>query len=129
MKLPILAADAGFFYDAHRASDDCLAAIELLRRPLRRSGRLAFAELLRAARRDTFRVMAVGAPYEARALLKGRDYRWSAGGPGQPKCWYRLVDPDDLEAERAWLREAIYWADAEVPAVRLTAWTRYSTRG
>lgn len=128
LKLSILAAEAGFFYDAHRAADDCLAAIELLRRPLPRSGRTAFAELLRSARRDTYRVMSVGAPYEARAILKMRGYRWSEGGNGHPKCWSRIVDVDVLQPERAWLREAVYRANVEIPAAKGTAWTRYSAR-
>lgn len=38
VKLAYLAAGAGFFYDKHRAVHDCLAAIELLGRPLPRSG-------------------------------------------------------------------------------------------
>jgi DNA polymerase-3 subunit epsilon len=46
VKLAYLASGAGFFYDKHRAIHDCLAAIELLSRPLPKSGALAFACLL-----------------------------------------------------------------------------------
>lgn len=128
MKLPVLLADAGYFHDAHRAADDVLALVELMRRPLPRSGRIAFAELLRSARRDSYRVMALDAPFETRHVLKGRGYRWSDGADGRPRCWSRVVDGDELQAERAWLQGAVYRREVEVPADRLTAWTRYSSR-
>ena len=128
LALSVLAADAGFYYDAHRAADDCLAGIELLRRPLPRSGRVAFAEMLRSARRDTYDVMAIDTPYEARSILKARGYRWSPAGDGRPKCWFRIVDAEGLQPERAWLREVVYQEGVEVPAARVTAWTRYSRR-
>lgn len=37
-KLACLAAGFGFFFDRHRAANDCLAAVELLSRTLPRSG-------------------------------------------------------------------------------------------
>jgi hypothetical protein len=49
VKLAYLAAGAGFFYDRHRATSDCAAAIELLARDLPRSGQPALARLLEAA--------------------------------------------------------------------------------
>ena len=40
-KLGYLAGAAGFFYERHRATHDCHAAIELLARPLTSEGRVA----------------------------------------------------------------------------------------
>lgn len=40
LKLAYLAMGAGFFYDRHRAANDCLAAIELLATPCRSRARL-----------------------------------------------------------------------------------------
>ena len=49
-KLGYLAQASGFFYDRHRAVHDCLAAIELLTRPLPNSAASALAQLLQRAR-------------------------------------------------------------------------------
>ena len=60
MKLEYLAMKFGFFYDGHRATADCHAAIELLTRPLPQSGTLALTALLENARQPTCRVWAEG---------------------------------------------------------------------
>jgi DNA polymerase-3 subunit epsilon len=49
-KLAYLAAAAGFFYERHRATNDCLAAIEFLARRHPRSGRTGLQHLLERAR-------------------------------------------------------------------------------
>ena len=49
IKLPYLAAGAGFFYDGHRAVQDCQAAIALLATPLM-DGSLPFTRMLECAR-------------------------------------------------------------------------------
>ena len=53
VKLAWLAAGAGFFYERHRAVNDCAAAIELLALALPRSGGPALAALLERARMPT----------------------------------------------------------------------------
>ena len=108
VKLVYLASGAGFFYDKHRAVHDCLAAIELLARPLPKSGALALSCLLEQARRPTWRVWAEGAPFELKDVLKGRGYRWNAEHGGAPRAWYIDVDEAGREAELAFLRCEIY---------------------
>ncbi|WP_207483352.1 3'-5' exonuclease [Arenibaculum pallidiluteum] len=125
-KLDYLAYRLGFFHAAHRAEDDCLALLHLLAQPLPESRRLALSALLERARRPTARVWALGSPYEHRALLKARGYRWCDGQRGRVKCWYRDVDEDEARAELDWLaREARCEA---ARSVTLTALTRHSER-
>lgn len=92
-KLAYLASDAGFFYDRHRAENDCFAAIELLRRNLPNSGETGMAALLDRARQTTWRIWAEGTPYETKDILKARGYRWSTGENGAPRAWY--IDATD----------------------------------
>jgi DNA polymerase III subunit epsilon len=73
-KLGHLAIGSGMFFDAHRALDDCMAAITILSCPLPRSGRTALAALLESARRRRWRIRAVGAPFTSREALKSRGY-------------------------------------------------------
>lgn len=85
-KLHYLASDMGFFFDGHRAAHDCAAAIELLSRPLPKTGRLALQFLLEGARQTSHRIWALGSPYDLKDALKARGYRWSDGTDGQPKA-------------------------------------------
>lgn len=127
-KLAYLAVDHGFFFDPHRASADCLALLELLRRPFRDTGSTTLAVLLEAARRPSCRIHAIGAPFEAKALLKARGYRWSDGSQG-PRAWHIEIDEAQLETELRYLREAIYCdPNIEPLVVRLTALDRFSRR-
>jgi DNA polymerase-3 subunit epsilon len=128
LKLEFLAMKSGFFYNAHRATTDCLAAIELLARPLPQSGTLALAALLETARQATCRVWAEGSPYDFKDILKARGYRWNDGNDGQPRSWYRDVSEDTLDEELSYLRKEIYQREADVPVVRITAYDRFSDR-
>ena len=127
--LAAIAAGLGFFYDAHRAVDDCLATIEILGRPLPRSGGSAMGSLLRATTTVTHRVWALHSPYEARDVLRGRGYRWSNGADGQLRAWYRDVAEDGVDREVGYLRDHILGHDADIPTSRVTAYERFSCRG
>ena len=122
----ILLTIAGEFYDAHRAVDDCLVGIHVLasRGP---TGELPFAQLLSSARRSTYRVWAVGSPFECKDRLKARRYRWSDGSNGRPRSWFTEVPEAELQREVAWLRESVYGDGADSFVVeRVTAVERYS---
>jgi DNA polymerase-3 subunit epsilon len=128
-RLGHLANGHGLFFDAHRALDDCRAGLEILSRPLLRSGRLAFAVLLDSARKARHRVWACGAPFGLRATLKARGYRWSDGSGGLARAWYIDVDGADLESEFAFLRKHVYRReDVVINAPLITAFDRYSNR-
>jgi DNA polymerase III subunit epsilon len=128
-RLGHLAIGHGLFFDAHRAIDDCRAGLEILSRPLPRSGRTALAALLESARRPRWRIRAVGAPFAARAALKSRGYRWNDGSNGGTRAWYVDADENALDAESEFLRLEIYRRqDVAIYARRVSAFDRYSER-
>lgn len=127
-KLKYLAAGSGFFFDGHRATDDCLATLEVLARPLPKSGVPALGRLLTEARKATIRIIAQGAPFEAKDVLKGRGYRWADGADGRAKSWYRDVPEDAAAAELTALEELVYFRPVTLPTIRITAMERYSDR-
>lgn len=127
-KMANLAAGCGFFHDGHRAVDDCRAGVELLSRSLPRSGRRALDVLLESARAPSWRIHAVGAPYELRESLKRRGYRWDPGEDGRPRAWFVDVPGEALDVERDFLRREIYRRDVDIDARRIDAYDRYSDR-
>lgn len=127
-RLPYLAMGAGFFYDHHRAENDCFAAIELLATPLPKSGVLAMAKLLERARRPTWRIWAEHAPFDLKDVLKARGYRWNGDGNGAPRAWYVDVEDEFKEQELAYLRAEIYQRDLDPLVRKITAYERFSDR-
>jgi DNA polymerase III subunit epsilon len=128
-QLAHLAIGHGLFFDGHRALHDCRAGIEILSRPLPRSGRTALAVLLESARSARWRVWAEGAPYAFRDTLKRRGYRWNDGSDGSPRAWYLDVGDEALEDESAFLRSQVYRRkDVKLDVRRVTAFERYSNR-
>jgi len=126
-KLTYLAADHGFFYDRHRAANDCLAAVELLSRKLPRSGLSGLASLLASARQITWRIWAANSPFECKDLLKARGYRWN-GEKGHPKAWYVDVPGDQKDAELEYLQREIYNRKVDLEITKIAAIDRYSER-
>lgn len=98
--LTALLGDRGFFYSAHRAASDAWAVAMLLIMP-GPDGRALGAHLVDRARRDTFQIQAIQAPYDCRHALKARGYRWIAAR----RVWAIEVEAERLEQEQAWLRE------------------------
>ncbi len=129
LKLAYLAMGAGFFYDRHRAANDCLAAIELLAMPLPQSGEIAMSQLLASARRVTLRIWAEGAPFEYKDELKRRGYRWSGDAGFRPRTWYIDVSQEKQADEIAYLKAKILGTGREPPVQRITAYDRFSKRG
>lgn len=127
-KLAYLAAGCGFFYDRHRAANDCLAAVELLSRVLPKSGINALAVLLACARRPTWRIWAEGSPFEFKDQLKLRGYRWNGEENGRPRSWYIDVADEQREPELAFLKSEIYQRDIDLTPSRITAYERFSER-
>jgi DNA polymerase-3 subunit epsilon len=128
LKLSYLAACAGFFYDKHRAAHDCLAAVELLARPLPRSGRPALQVLLERARTPTWRIWAENSPFDLKDALKARGYRWNGEAGGAPRAWYIDVPQAQREAELAFLKHEIYRGEVELLVRRIDAHDRFSER-
>ncbi len=127
-KLAYLAADNGFFYDRHRAANDCLAAVELLSRTLPRSGVSGLASLLARARQTTWRIWAANSPFEFKDLLKARGYRWNGEDNGRPRAWYVDIPDDRKDAELDYLWQEIYKRKVDLDITKVTAFDRYSDR-
>lgn len=127
-KLAYLAASAGFFYDRHRATSDCLAAIELLAMPLPESGATGLARLLERARTPNWRIWAENAPFAMKDKLKARGYRWNGDDGVPPRCWYVDVGDADKEAELLFLRQEIYRGEIDPLTRRIDAHDRFSER-
>jgi DNA polymerase III subunit epsilon len=128
-KLGYLLAHHGLFYDRHRASEDCAALLDLLSRPLPKSGALTLAKLLDAARRPDQRIWALSSPFETKDALKERGYHWNDGSDGRPKSWHIDVPMDKADEEINWLYKEIYkrpWAQLRLE--KITAFTRFSGR-
>lgn len=127
-KLAYLAVGCGFFYDRHRAANDCLAAVEVLSRALPKSGVNALAHLLARARLPTWRIWAEGSPFEFKDQLKSRGYRWNGEENGRSRAWYIDFADEQREAELAFLKKEIYQRDVDLKSSRITAYERFSER-
>ena len=128
LKLEYLAMKNGFFYESHRASDDCYATIELLSRKLPQSGTLVLSTLLDTARQTTYRIWAEGSPYDFKDILKARGYRWNDGNNSHPRSWYCDVRKEVLREEILFLQKEIYKRETELQILEITAIDRYSER-
>jgi DNA polymerase-3 subunit epsilon len=127
-RLDAIASSFGFFYDGHRAIEDCYAGIGILGRPLPRSGRYALDRLLEAARTTEVRIWAVDTPFSARQTLKQRGYIWSDGSHQRHRAWYVDVVEANLAGEISFLCEHIYGRSVQLPMTRINAFTRFSGR-
>lgn len=124
-KLEYLGWASGFFYDAHRSETDCRALLELLRRPLPKSGRTALKRLLEAAAEPALRLWATGSPFETKDLLRERGYRWDA----ERRCWHRVVPKAAAKEESEWLKTSVYAGrPAQIEVEVLDAKVRFSGR-
>ena len=127
-KLFYIGVQQGFWFEGHRALDDCYALLEILERPLLVSGQGTLQKLLEVARETTFRIWALGAPFEVKDRLKARGYRWNVGEDGQPRAWHREVPGDQVEAELKFL-DALGFPDLIEPLViEMDALIRFSDR-
>lgn len=124
----LLMEHAGRYFRAHRAEDDCLAAIHVLGTPFADDGSLPMRHLLESSRKHTVMVRALNAPFDTKELLKARNYHWDNGTPDRAKAWQKEIAEEAQEAELAWLRETIYKGKGAPEMKKLSARTRYSGR-
>jgi DNA polymerase-3 subunit epsilon len=128
VKLEYLGYKYGFFYEGHRATIDCCAGIELLSQRLP-GGERVLKRLLDNAVRTQVRVWADRAPFGKKDLLRQRGYRWSPGGEGVRKAWYKDLPEHQVDAEMLFLNREVYTrAVGVLPMDRFDARLRYSRR-
>jgi len=123
-KLEYLAYRRGFFFDGHRASNDCLAGVHLLAMTLPGTTSSTMANLLGNARRSSVRLWAENSPFETKDLLKERNYRWNAAA----RTWWRELPKTEHDAELDWLASNVYGRRVALPYVEISAFLRYSAR-
>ncbi len=101
-----LGLQAGWFFDAHRASGDVDAVIALLSHVLP-DGRPVLAELVARSAAPSMRIEAVGADFAVKDDLRDHGYRWNSDA----KVWWKDVSECKLAEEQGWLSQKIYGAD------------------
>ncbi|WP_165859646.1 3'-5' exonuclease [Tsuneonella suprasediminis] len=118
-----LCAQAGWFYDAHRAQGDVDALIQLLRHE-RTDGRPLLYELDGSSSCDSFVIEAVGSAFSTKDALRMRGYRWDP----KAQVWWREVMDFRLLEEQAWLASEVYSSGkgARAHGPRLTRRDAYS---
>ena len=127
-RLGELLAAFDLFFDAHRALDDCAAGITLLSQTAPRSGRRVLEKLLATARKPSWRIFAVEAPYDARESLKQRGYRWNVKKEFGPRSWWIDLELNQVEPELRFLEHEIFHRPLDLPMKEITAYDRYALR-
>ena len=130
----LLCAYGVFARDRHRALADCEAGVWLLAQRLPVSGESVLAAMRRRALTPTVRLWAIRAPFESKEALRAQGYRWMPEmRDGIERSWWTDVEPDEVEGELAWLREAVYggtWGyfpPGGIPQRCVTAFDRWRT--
>lgn len=124
-KLGHLAADFGYYFDAHQADKDCYAGLTILLQ-LRDDGTNYFQQLIENSEKDSHTLRAQHAAFDKKDILKERGYSWKDGSDGSTKGWEISVSADEAEAEKLWLTNNIYHGDANFLEKIKNARTRYS---
>lgn len=127
-RLSDLLAQFSYFFDGHRAVDDCRAGIALNTLTLPKSGKRVMEKLLQVARRPTWRLFAERAPFEAKDVLKYRGYRWNTNFDLGPRAWVIDVDSDHVEKEIQFLESEILPPGSPPSICKITAFQRYANR-
>jgi DNA polymerase-3 subunit epsilon len=125
-KLDYIAYQYGMFFDAHRAQEDCLALLEILQKPLPKSGVLVLKSILDGVPKKSYKVFANRTPFEKKDILRQRGYKWDPG----KKCWHNTLTGDALVKTQAeWLKAEIYVGrSASIDIEVQNCLTRYSDR-
>lgn len=127
-KLGYLGLQAGFFFDGHRAVDDCQAAIALLDHTGFPESCSALSLLLERARTVWKRLWAEYTPFELKDTLKARGYRWNDGSDDRPTAWFIDMPPEEVEEEIRFLRTEIYQREMDITVRPVEAGDRFTSR-
>ena len=118
-----LVLQSGRFFEGHRAGNDVEALTSLLAVKTA-DGRSVLSHLLSRCALDSFRVEAVGAPFDAKDLLRSRGYRWNPG----LRFWWREIDTAEEGEEVAWLDQQVYQGRGKAIIRRITPSERFASR-
>jgi DNA polymerase-3 subunit epsilon len=125
-KLEAIAQAMNFFFDAHRALDDCRALLEILATPLPVSNQSALKPVLECMSLKEYKISALNSPFATKDALKSRLYKWN----NDVKVWHKNCSGDQaLEEEKAWLKSEIYGdRSASIAVEERDARSRFSLR-
>lgn len=118
--LGYLVLQSGRFFDGHRAGNDTSALVTLLG-TMAPDGRTILAHLLDRCERDSHRIDAIDAPFEAKDRLKSRGYRWDAAR----RSWWREVEASEFSSEEDWLEREVYRGRGRPRSILITPSTRF----
>lgn len=118
-----LVLQSGRFFEGHRAGNDVEALTSLLAVKTA-DGRSVLSHLLSRCALDSFRVEAVGAPFDAKDLLRSRGYRWNPGF----RFWWREIETAQEGEEVAWLDQQVYQGRGKAIIRRITPSERFASR-
>lgn len=119
-KLDYLGFVFGLFHTGHRARADVDMLTALLAQTMPVGTESVLSELLFRARLSTWRVNALGLPFDNSQIAKARGYRWHGGDATLAKCWW--IEAHDEAEERKFLTQ-LGCNHPEV--IKLTARERY----
>lgn len=123
-KLVYILNQFGKYHSGHRAFDDCVALLNILRLNIGATGGSVFAQLLACARKTRYRI-SVASPYELRSALKGRGYRWHPGSPGRPRSWWIEIEEQNQAAEINFLQRQANLPSNKIIVEVVTALNRF----
>ncbi|MBL3598049.1 hypothetical protein JMM63_21305 [Rhodovulum sulfidophilum] len=121
-KLKYLLMENGYFFEGHRALDDCAALNELLnsRSP---HGSSFFSELMESARQPSY-YLKVRAPYELRQKMRELGYRWVRHEDRPGGEWHKTVSAKSFKAEGDQIRD-LKKQGASLEYIEQDAFSRY----
>jgi DNA polymerase-3 subunit epsilon len=125
-KLEAIANAMNFFFDAHRALDDCRALLEILATTLPVSKQPALKTVLDCVPLKEYKIAALNSPFATKDALKSRFYKWN----NDAKVWHKNCSGElAFEEEKAWLKSEIYGGRSATIAVEeRDAVSRFSLR-
>jgi len=125
-KLEYIAYRSGFFYEGHRALNDCLAGLHILASTLPKSRRYAMHDLLQNSSKVYVILYAVRAPFECKDILKSRGYKWLHCKEVNILAWCIELPRDLIEKELEYLRSQIYNSKVKIPFEIIDMYSRFS---
>lgn len=110
-------------FAGHDAAADCYAALHVLATPFA-DGTFPLQQILSRISEPRVTLFATNAPFEVKDALAKRGYKWNdpsksgALHPAGPKAWCIDLEATAVDAEKAWLKDAVYRWQPGSPSVR-----------
>ena len=112
----------GYYYDSHKALNDCEAVLALLSMYLKISKGTVLKVLRDYCLQDKFLIQVNS--YNKKDKLKDRGYMFN----GVKKLWWITVNAEDLHREKDWLQEEVYGVPCPISHKKIDCIDLYSRR-